>query len=67
MKKLPGNWAIVDSEAGHMAEEGEVKIGFDKCFKQLARRKGWKQDWPEAEKSYGNNTTQAAVRRFSPE
>lgn len=27
VKKLQGNWAIVDSEAGHMAEqlEGEVK------------------------------------------
>lgn len=69
VKKLPGNWAIVHREAGHIAEqhlEGEVKHWLQqqhldrhttqKCFKQLTRRNGGKRDWqPEAEKNYVNN------------
>lgn len=72
VKKLPGNWAIVHREAGHIAEqhlEGEVKHWLQqqhldrhttqKCFKQLTRRNGGKRDWqPEAEKNYVNNMTE---------
>ena len=72
VKKLPGNWAIVHREAGHIAEqhlEGEVKHWLQqqhldghttqKCFKHLTRRNGGKRDWqPEAEKNYVNNMTE---------
>lgn len=70
VKKLQGNWAIVDSEAGHMAEqlEGEVKnwlrqvlqaVGSSQGMEtRLARsRKELREQWPSSSPTFFSRMT----------